>query len=193
MSLCDVLLDLYIEMSLCDDLFCKLKTEYLLREKMITVYSISIARAASVLNTSQSEIRKMLALEILNRTVNSIGLYSVRIDLSLEREMKRRNSRTTIEELYRESRGSYLSAIKIFPSLLQKSENPILKNQENQKIEPQERRSSRPELRVQKEILEIKKKPLFHGKKEEIIPIFPQSKDRKFLELYLDSFFPEIS
>ena len=177
-------------MSLCDDLFCKLKTEYLLREKMITVYSISIARAASVLNTSQSEIRKMLALEILNRTVNSIGLYSVRIDLSLEREMKRRNSRTTIEELYRESRRPYLSAIKIFSSLPQKSENPILKNQENQKIEPQERRSSRPELR---EILEIKKKPLFHGKKGEIIPIFPQSKDRKFLELYLASFFPEIS
>lgn len=180
-------------MSLCDDLFCKLKTEYLLREKMITVYSISIARAASVLNTSQNEIRKMLALEILNRTVNSIGLYSVRIDLSLEREMKKRNSKTTIEELYRESRRSYLSAIKIFPSLLQKSENPILKNQENQKIEPQERRSSRPKPRAQKEIPEIKKKPLFHGKKREIIPIFPQSKDRKFLELYLDSFFPETS
>ncbi|MFA5009505.1 MAG: hypothetical protein WC534_02945 [Candidatus Paceibacterota bacterium] len=167
---------------------------------MISEDLISIDRAASVLNTDSEEIKKLVALGILNGRISTMGLSSIIIDFSLEQEMKRRNAKTSIEALYREARrGRILDFIRISVPDFKKFENnsvsTTLKEPRNIEILPPKIDSfSRPKPKASPQVSEkiqtkeTKRKTLFNGKKGEIIPIFPESKDRKFLELYLDSF-----
>ena len=163
---------------------------------MTTENLISVARAASVLRTNVAEIKKLVALNILTGRVDATGLYSVKVDLKLEQEMHRRRSKTIIEELLRESRRGHCSTSSSFMSSLKKSENNIEKPpiRLDRKIENSQKKSlifSKPCPKPNHS--QAKTKRVFEGKRGEMIPILLQSKDRKFLELYRESFFSENS